>query len=248
MRQEPWGKTNTRAIRIALRRGEPPPRLRRHLLRHHALDAGFVMAALLAVPAVRRFLEQIIGASLRPADLERLCAVAFLHDFGKLDPNFQALDRLLPGSNPAPVPGPRPRHDLIAALVVAELRRPAAMAVPGVRVLRQMAGWFPPCEDEASRPAVTLPPGMLHPRGAGGVVRPFDPGVLEALAWHHGRVLPPDAPELARQRVFLERSWLAPSSPVAVEVEALLALAQRRFPLAFADAPARPAPAAFQHA
>ena len=112
-------------------RGEPPPRLRRHLLRHHALDAGSVMAALLAVPAVRRFLEQIIGAPLRPADLERLCAVAFLHDFGKLDPDFQALDRLLPDGRPAPVPGPRPRHDLIAALVVAELRRPAAMCRAG---------------------------------------------------------------------------------------------------------------------
>ena len=111
---------------------------------------------------VRRFLEQIIGARLRPADLERLCAVAFLHDFGKLDPDFQALDRLLSDGNPAPVPGPRPRHDLIAALVVAELRRPAAMSVPGERILRQIAGWFPPREDEAGRPAVTLPPSVVR--------------------------------------------------------------------------------------
>lgn len=42
------------------------------------------------LPVVRARLERAAGRSLRPLDIARLCAVVFLHDCGKLHPDFQA--------------------------------------------------------------------------------------------------------------------------------------------------------------
>ena len=122
------------------------------MLRHHALDAASVMAAILAVPAVRHFLEQLLEGALRPADVERFCALAFLHDFAKLDLDYRALDRLLFNGKLAPIPNPYPRHDLIGALMLAELARPTAALVPSAVIFRRIAGWFPPREDRAGSP------------------------------------------------------------------------------------------------
>ena len=183
MQNECWAKTNTRALRRASVAGQLPPSLQRHLLRHHALDAASVMAAILVVPAVRHFLEQLLESALRPADVERFCALAFLHDFAKLDPDFQALDRLLSNGKLAPLPNPCPRHDLIGALMLAELARPTAALVPSAVIFQRIAYWFPPREDGAGGPVVVLPPNMR----CLGATKPFDLGPLEVIAWHHGR-------------------------------------------------------------
>ncbi len=76
-----------------------------HSLVDHMADVGAVFEALCACRSVRRALEAAAGRPLLCADISRLCALAFLHDYGKANAGFQA-KRWLPGE--------RPRHRLVA--------------------------------------------------------------------------------------------------------------------------------------
>ena len=78
MRQA-WGKTD--------RRGGTD---RTHPLAHHSVDVAAVFLRLLRLPVVKSRLEAAANAELTEVDCQRLAALAFLHDIGKLHPGFQA--------------------------------------------------------------------------------------------------------------------------------------------------------------
>ena len=61
-----------------------------HQLEHHCADVAACFEALLADPVVRRRFEQAAARNhLNHVTEARLCALAFLHDFGKLNAGFQ---------------------------------------------------------------------------------------------------------------------------------------------------------------
>lgn len=61
-----------------------------HPLAHHSMDVAAVFACLLALPVVRNRAETAAGRPLDETDCQRLAALVFLHDIGKLHPGFQA--------------------------------------------------------------------------------------------------------------------------------------------------------------
>ena len=61
-----------------------------HPLAHHSMDVAAVLARMLQLPVVRDRLEAAADAALTESMCERLAALAFLHDIGKLYPGFQA--------------------------------------------------------------------------------------------------------------------------------------------------------------
>lgn len=61
-----------------------------HPLAHHSMDVAAVFARMLQLPVVRDRLEAAAGAALTESTHQRLAALAFLHDIGKLHPGFQA--------------------------------------------------------------------------------------------------------------------------------------------------------------
>ena len=107
MMRQAWGKTEGDEV---------------HHLAHHCMDVAAVFAALLELPVFRDRLETAAEASLTEADCQRLSALVFLHDIGKLHPGFQAKG-WPPGSWRGPTAGhlkeglaflllavPRPEH------------------------------------------------------------------------------------------------------------------------------------------
>ena len=72
---EAWGKTEGDRV---------------HPLAHHCMDVAAVFARLLELPVIRARLETAADAPLTDADCQRLSALVFLHDIGKLHPGFQA--------------------------------------------------------------------------------------------------------------------------------------------------------------
>ncbi len=74
-----WGKTDREG------NGEST-----HPLAHHSMDVAAVLLRLLGLPVVRNRLEAAANAKLTKVDCQRLAALAFLHDIGKLHPGFQA--------------------------------------------------------------------------------------------------------------------------------------------------------------
>ena len=72
-----WGKTNKDSGEF-------------HPLAHHSMDVAAVFAQMLQLPVVRDRLEMAAGATLTESTCQRLAALAFLHDIGKLHPGFQA--------------------------------------------------------------------------------------------------------------------------------------------------------------
>ena len=78
MRQA-WGKTD--------REGGTD---RIHPLAHHSMDVAAVFLRMLRLPVIRNRLEAAAQADLTEVDCQRLAALAFLHDIGKLHPGFQA--------------------------------------------------------------------------------------------------------------------------------------------------------------
>ncbi len=77
MIREAWGKTDKEAASV-------------HPLAHHCMDVAAVFARLLKLPIIRDRLETAADARLTDADCQRLSALVFLHDIGKLHPGFQA--------------------------------------------------------------------------------------------------------------------------------------------------------------
>ena len=82
MTRQAWGKTER--VKDAT---YPRPT---HPLAHHCMDVAAVFARMLQLPTVRQRLETAADAPLTDRMCERLCALAFLHDIGKLHPGFQA--------------------------------------------------------------------------------------------------------------------------------------------------------------
>lgn len=58
-------------------------------LADHGRDVAAMFAALCAIPQVLTRLQRAAGRPLGDVDVERLCAFAFLHDFGKCASGFQ---------------------------------------------------------------------------------------------------------------------------------------------------------------
>ena len=61
-----------------------------HPLAHHSMDVAAVFLRLIESPVARNRLETAARRPLTGADTQRLAALAFLHDIGKLHPAFQA--------------------------------------------------------------------------------------------------------------------------------------------------------------
>ena len=61
-----------------------------HPLAHHCMDVAAVFARLARLPVVRDRLDEAAGCPLDDAQRDRLSALVFLHDVGKLHPGFQA--------------------------------------------------------------------------------------------------------------------------------------------------------------
>ena len=61
-----------------------------HPLAHHCMDVAAVFASLVRLPIVADRLNQAAGQQIDKAQLDRLSALVFLHDVGKLHPGFQA--------------------------------------------------------------------------------------------------------------------------------------------------------------
>jgi CRISPR-associated endonuclease/helicase Cas3 len=77
----PWGKLRDR--------NSVAPNLSPRLsLVAHCIDVAAVMKALLALPALRQRLDSLAARTLSATDLERLCALTFLHDIGKAGAGF----------------------------------------------------------------------------------------------------------------------------------------------------------------
>ena len=77
MIREAWGKTDRESGDV-------------HPLAHHSMDVAAVFARMMELPIIRNRLETAADARLTDADCQRLSAMAFLHDIGKLHPGFQA--------------------------------------------------------------------------------------------------------------------------------------------------------------
>ena len=75
MTRQAWGKTDDKGF---------------HPLAHHCMDVAAVFARMLEVPVIRNRVETAAGQPLTAVECERLTALAFLHDIGKLHPGFQA--------------------------------------------------------------------------------------------------------------------------------------------------------------
>ena len=61
-----------------------------HHLAHHCADVAACFEQLAVLPILRMRLEKLANRKLGPCDIERLAVFAFLHDIGKLHPEFQA--------------------------------------------------------------------------------------------------------------------------------------------------------------
>ena len=77
MIREAWGKIDRESGGI-------------HPLAHHSMDVAAVFARIMELPVIRNRLDTAAGVGLTDADCQRLSAMAFLHDIGKLHPGFQA--------------------------------------------------------------------------------------------------------------------------------------------------------------
>ena len=77
MKIQAWGKTDQEAGHV-------------HPLSHHCMDVAAVFARLLELPVIHRRLETAADQSLTDLNCQRLAALVFLHDIGKLHPGFQA--------------------------------------------------------------------------------------------------------------------------------------------------------------
>ena len=70
---EAWGKTDRESCGV-------------HPLAHHSMDVAAVFARMMELPIIRNRLETAADARLTDVNCQRLSAMAFLHDIGKLHP------------------------------------------------------------------------------------------------------------------------------------------------------------------
>ena len=79
--KEPWGKLRDRS-------SPDPSQSPRLSLVAHCIDVAAVMKALLALPTWQQRLDKLAGRALTELDMQRLCALTFLHDIGKAGAGF----------------------------------------------------------------------------------------------------------------------------------------------------------------
>lgn len=60
-----------------------------HRLAHHLMDVAACFEAIVTLPVYRNKLEALIERDMDDFDIQRLSFLVFLHDVGKLNPNFQ---------------------------------------------------------------------------------------------------------------------------------------------------------------
>ena len=77
MKRSAWGKTEAASGRF-------------HPLPHHSMDVAAVFMRMLELPVIRSRLHNAAGAAMDSGLCQRLAALVFLHDVGKLHPGFQA--------------------------------------------------------------------------------------------------------------------------------------------------------------
>ncbi|MDD9980302.1 MAG: HD domain-containing protein [Gammaproteobacteria bacterium] len=70
--------------------GKTDEALGQHPLAHHSVDVAAVFLRLLNTPVIADRLAAAAERALTETDRQRLAALAFLHDIGKLHPGFQA--------------------------------------------------------------------------------------------------------------------------------------------------------------
>ena len=75
--REAWGKTDQETASY-------------HPLAHHCMDVAAVLARMMVLPVLCNRLDTAAGRPLSDVDCQRLAALTFLHDIGKLHPGFQA--------------------------------------------------------------------------------------------------------------------------------------------------------------
>ena len=78
---KPWGKRRSDDGNVETARLD---------LVDHSIDVAAVFEALMAVPLVRRRLEQLAGSRITDAAIARLSVLVFLHDIGKTSAGFQS--------------------------------------------------------------------------------------------------------------------------------------------------------------
>lgn len=82
----------------------------RHHLVHHCADVASVFLTLCSLPAYRHALDHAAGLKLSDVALQRLGAIVFLHDIGKLNTGFQS--RIWPEDQPRPRPAGHTREGM----------------------------------------------------------------------------------------------------------------------------------------
>ena len=138
-----------------------------HRLEHHCADVAACFAALVQDPIVMDRLENAAGRALTETDIARLSAIAFLHDFGKLNVGFQFKVRSTKSVNGWKPPKLSHIEEAFFAARQPEIRNGLG--------LDDIAGWGPGAEplllaslSHHGRP-VQEPPGNRDPR----IWRPF---------------------------------------------------------------------------
>jgi len=116
---QPWGKLT--------------PDGRSHPLADHCLDVALVLRALLDLPALARLGE------LSSAQKERLCVIAFLHDFGKCNAGFQR--------KAEPESRDTAGHVFEAAALLLNDNLRAAWPAEWESLVGTLCDWFAPNED-----------------------------------------------------------------------------------------------------
>ncbi|ABI56308.1 CRISPR-associated helicase/endonuclease Cas3 [Alkalilimnicola ehrlichii MLHE-1] len=105
-------------------------------LADHCTDVAFVFLALCRTNAAHRALSQAIGHAPTPVHLERLAALAFLHDIGKCNHGFQAKARREPRDTAGHV------HEISALLYDPDLQKRLLDSLG----FDEIASWFDDAE------------------------------------------------------------------------------------------------------
>ncbi len=193
-----------------------------HRLEHHCADVAACLEALLDQPVIHRRLASFAGCEeFDAATIGRLCALGFLHDFGKLNTGFQHKvlnDSVFVGRRPQPA-----GHIAEAMAVLVE--------DPGVQA--------PPHYAHAVRCALKLDELAEWGDSVSALL-------LAALA-HHGR---PADPGYMMHRDAVRRSWMPYRGyNPAVAAAEFGARLRQWYPQAFKQrSPTLPSTPAFQHA
>ena len=123
MKLEAWGKTVRGNAGVAF-----------HPLAHHCMDVAAVFQRMAMLPVIKSRLETAAGVSLSETLVQRLSALVFFHDIGKLHPGFQAKG-WPPGLWSGPTRGHTAEGWAFAILALKEAKHPFH------RTMQEVLGW-----------------------------------------------------------------------------------------------------------